>query len=85
MAKWEIYSRLRHLNKPVELYMMPGADLYPSHHPQNPGQIMAVQDGIIDWFSFWLTGREDPSPNKREQYARWRAFRESQALSDPQL
>lgn len=85
MAKWEIYSRLRHLHKPVELYMMPDADKYPSHSPQNPRQIMAVQEGVIDWFSFWLTGREDTSPQKREQYARWRAFRESEAMSDPQL
>jgi hypothetical protein len=85
IGKWEIYSRLRHLHKPVELYMMPGADIHPSHHPQNPYQIMAVQEGIIDWFSFWLTGREDPSPQKREQYARWHAFRSSQVLSDPQL
>jgi hypothetical protein len=83
MAKWEIYSRLRHLHKPVELYMMPGADKQPSHTPQNPRQIMAVQEGAIDWFSFWLTGREDPDPRKREQYARWHAFRESAAVSDP--
>jgi hypothetical protein len=83
MAKWEIYSRLRHLHKPVELYMMPDADKFPSHTPQNPRQIIAVQERVIDWFSFWLTGREDPDPRKREQYARWHAFRESAAVSDP--
>jgi hypothetical protein len=36
---------------------------------------MAIQEGVIDWFSFWLTGREDPSPKKRDQYARWHEFR----------
>jgi hypothetical protein len=25
----------------------------------------AIQEGVIDWFSFWLTGREDPSPQSR--------------------
>ena len=85
MAKWEIYSRLRHLHKPVDMYMMPGADKFPVHNPQNPRQIMAVQEAVIDWFSFWLTGREDPNPEKQEQYKRWQAFRESQSVSDPQL
>jgi hypothetical protein len=28
----------------------------------------------LDWFNFWLRGREDESPAKHEQYARWRAM-----------
>jgi hypothetical protein len=78
LAKWEIYSRLRALHKPVEFYMMPEANVHPSHVPQNPRQIMAIQEGVIDWFSYWLLGREDSSRDKREQYARWHAFRASQ-------
>jgi hypothetical protein len=85
IGEWEIYSRLKHLKRPVELAMMPDADIYPSHAPQNPRQILAVQDGVIDWFSFWLTGREDSSPRKRAQYGRWHAFRASSAVPDPQL
>jgi dipeptidyl aminopeptidase/acylaminoacyl peptidase len=83
MAKWEIYSRLRALHKPVEFYMMPDANIHPSHVPQNPRQIMAIQEGVIDWFSYWLTGREDLSPEKREQYRRWHAFAASPAVSQP--
>jgi len=85
IGKWEIYSRLRHLNKPVDMYVMPDANIHPSHTPQNPRQVMAIQESAIDWLSFWLTGREDSSPQKREQYRRWRAFRPSSAVSDPQL
>jgi hypothetical protein len=81
MSKWEIFSRLRYLKKPVEMYLMPEANTHPSHNPQNPRQIMAVQEKSIDWLTFWLTGREDPSPQKRDQYARWRVFRTSQASS----
>ena len=81
IGEWEIYSRLKHLNKPVEMAIMPDGDIHPSHTPQNPSQIMAVQDGVIDWFSFWLTGREDPDPQKRDQYNRWRAFRAAGANS----
>ncbi len=85
IGEWEIYSRLRHLHQPVEIYMMPDADKYPSHTPQNPRQIMAIQEGVIDWFSFWLIGRQDPDPHKRQQYARWSAFRDLRAVPNPQL
>jgi hypothetical protein len=81
MAEWEIFSRLRHLHRPVEMYMMPDSDKHPSHLPQNPRQIMSIQAGVIDWLSFWLTGREDPSPQKRHQYERWHEFRASQAAA----
>lgn len=85
IGKWEIYSRLRHLNKPVDMYVMPEANTHPSHTPQNPRQVMAIQEAAIDWLSFWLTGREDSNPDKRDQYRRWRAFRDSSATPDPQL
>jgi dipeptidyl aminopeptidase/acylaminoacyl peptidase len=83
MSKWEIYSRLKHLKKPVEMYLMPDVDTHPSHTPQSPKQILAIQDGVLDWFSFWLTGREDPNPEKFDQYQRWRTFRTSSAGTDP--
>jgi hypothetical protein len=83
IGEWELYSRLKYLHRPVEMLMMPRVDLHPSHNPQNPGQIMAVQEGVIDWFSFWLTGREDPAPGKRSQYRRWRQMRQSREMSDP--
>jgi hypothetical protein len=43
IGEWEIYSRLHHLHKPVEMYLMPGTDKFPSHTPQNPRQILAIQ------------------------------------------
>jgi hypothetical protein len=82
IGKWEIFSRLRYLNKPAEMYLMPEANTHPSHTPQNPRQILAIQEAAIDWLTFWLTGREDSRPEKREQYARWRAFRTAQAASE---
>jgi hypothetical protein len=30
----------------------------------------------VDWFDFWLNGREDPDLKKAEQYERWRKLRE---------
>jgi hypothetical protein len=83
ISKWEIYSRLHYLKKPVEMYLMPEADTHPSHTPQSPKQILAIQEGVLDWFSFWLSGREDPNPRKSDQYSRWRTFRTSAAVADP--
>jgi hypothetical protein len=85
IGKWETYSRLKHLNRPVDMYVMPEANTHPSHTPQNPRQIIGVQEAVIDWLGFWLTGREDSSPDKREQYRRWRGFRDSSTSPDPQL
>jgi hypothetical protein len=84
IGEWEVYSRLHHLHKPVEMYMMPQADRHPAHNTQNPRQIIAIQQKAIDWLDFWLTGREDSGPDKREQYARWRAFRTAQTTADLQ-
>jgi hypothetical protein len=33
------------------------------------------QQPIVDWFDFWLNGREDPQPANAAQYARWRELR----------
>jgi hypothetical protein len=83
IGKWETYSRLRHLNKPAQMYVMPRVDKHPAHTPQNPEQIIAIQEIAIDWFEFWLTGQEDPSPRKREQYARWHRLTTSRAVPNP--
>jgi hypothetical protein len=83
ISAWELFSRLRYLKKPVEMYMMPEVDSHPSHIPQNPRQILEIQNKAIDWLSFWLTGREDLNPDKRAQYDRWHAFRQSSEVSNP--
>jgi len=67
----------------VEMYMMPETDTHPAHAPQNPRQVLAIQDRAVDWFSFWLTGREDSSPLKADQYRRWHSFQSSSAISNP--
>lgn len=74
LAKWELFSRLRSLGKPVEMFVMPDV-LYGAHTTQNPRQILAVQERTIDWFDFWLNGREDTAPRKLAQYQGWRALR----------
>lgn len=83
IADWEVFSRLRHLHKPAEMYVMPDIDAHPSHNAQNPRQVIAIQTRVIDWLSFWLLSREDPSPEKLEQYARWRRMRDAKTVATP--
>jgi dipeptidyl aminopeptidase/acylaminoacyl peptidase len=75
LFKWELFSRLRRLGAPVELAVVPQVDKG-SHNLLNPGQLIAVKQGAVDWYDFWLNGREDSNPAKAEQYRRWRALRE---------
>ena len=74
LSAWEMFSNLRYLRKPVELFLIPDIQ-HAVHVLQNPAQRLASQGGTVDWFSFWLKGEEDPDPKKRAQYVRWREFR----------
>lgn len=75
---WEMFSRLRYLNKPVEWFVIPDLE-HGSHTIQNPRQCLTAQERAVDWWDFWLNGREDPSPIKRTQYQNWRRLRELQS------
>ena len=68
---WELFAALHRLRRPVEfIYIKDG-----SHILEKPFDRMVSQQGNVDWFDFWLNGKEDTDPAKAEQYARWRALR----------
>lgn len=81
LAKWELFNALRLLKKPVELYIIPDIERG-AHNLQNPGQVLAAQEGVVDWFDFWLNDHEDAGARKLEQYSRWRELRR---LRDAQI
>ena len=68
----ELFSGLRQLRKPVELVGYP----YGMHWLRKPLEAWTSEVRELDWFDFWLTGREDPAREKREQYDRWRSLRD---------
>ena len=72
--EWETFAALRLLNRPVELIFIPHGE----HPLVKPWERMTSQQGSVDWFTFWLTGEEDPDPAKAEQYVRWRELRKLQ-------
>jgi dipeptidyl aminopeptidase/acylaminoacyl peptidase len=75
---WQWYVGLSLQKKPVEFILIPKA----AHIYGKPDECMLKQQGLVDWFAFWLKDEEDPSPEKAGQYARWRELRkENTALS----
>lgn len=75
----ETFAALRENDVPVELRIFPD-----EHHIKwQPAHRAAVYARNLDWFRFWLRGEEDPDPAKREQYRRWRDWRDHSALTRP--
>jgi hypothetical protein len=72
LAEWEIYASLKLQNKPVDMLFLPRGQ----HVLQNPSELMASEQGDVDWFCFWLKGEEDQGPAKGSQYERWEKLRE---------
>lgn len=70
------YTALKAAKQPVDLFFYP--DEY--HFKWQPAHRRAVYERNLDWFSFWLQGREDPTPAKAEQYLRWRALRDRSSV-----
>jgi dipeptidyl aminopeptidase/acylaminoacyl peptidase len=72
---WEMFSNLRSLGKPVELFVIPDIQ-HGEHILQNPRQRLASQGGTVDWFCFWLKGEIDSDPAKAEEYRHWERLKE---------
>lgn len=70
----ETFVTLDRHKVPVEMYVYP--DGY--HQKWRPAQRLSTYQRAIDWFDFWLNGKEDPDPTKAAQYARWRGLRSRQ-------
>jgi dipeptidyl aminopeptidase/acylaminoacyl peptidase len=67
----ESFSALREQGQPVEMDVFPGE----FHFKWQPAHRRAVYERNLDWFTFWLHGRENPDPAKAAQYKRWKALR----------
>jgi dipeptidyl aminopeptidase/acylaminoacyl peptidase len=67
------HSALRRNGKAVELYVYPND----GHIFVQPAHRLASMERNIDWFNFWLRGKESSDTTRRGEYARWRAMRDS--------
>lgn len=78
-SAFESIEALREYGKPVEAYIYPDE----SHIKSEPLHKLSVGERSIDWFAFWLQGKEDPDPAKVAQYTRWRSMRAVRAHAAP--
>ncbi len=69
-----LYTSLRDLGKPVELFIYPNE----LHRVNQPKHRYQIYERNLDWFRFWLKSEESRDPAKREQYQRWRRLRQLQ-------
>jgi dipeptidyl aminopeptidase/acylaminoacyl peptidase len=69
-----LQTSLEQLGKPVEMFIYPNE----LHRKNQPMHRLEIYERNLDWFRFWLEGEEDPSPDKVEQYERWRGLRKLQ-------
>jgi dipeptidyl aminopeptidase/acylaminoacyl peptidase len=69
-----LYTALRELGKPVELFIYPDE----LHHINQPRHRYQIYERNLDWFRFWLKSEESVGAHKTEQYARWNSLRELQ-------
>jgi dipeptidyl aminopeptidase/acylaminoacyl peptidase len=69
---WEWYVGLSSQGKPVDFSLLPDA----AHLVVKPRERLAAQQGLVDWFCFWLKDEEDADTTRVEQYSRWREMRE---------
>jgi len=71
LSMWQWFCGLFLQNKPVDFIEIPDS----VHLLRKPSQRRIAMQGMVDWFSFWLTNEEDPDPAKAAQYERWRELR----------
>lgn len=64
-------TRLQELQRPVDVYIYPGA----YHVKWRPRQRLAAQERAMDWLDFWLRGVEREDPDEPGRLARWRNLR----------
>jgi hypothetical protein len=77
IASLALYTSLEQLKKPVDLFVY----AHELHIKNQPTHRYEIYERNLDWFRFWLSDEEDPSPDKASQFKYWRQLRqESHAI-----
>jgi hypothetical protein len=75
LLQWEWYAGLRLQKKAVDFVLIPDAGDGDNHMLVKPWERKMAQQGLLDWFTFWLKGEQDSNPVKKSQYVRWNKLR----------
>jgi dipeptidyl aminopeptidase/acylaminoacyl peptidase len=86
LGEWEWFAGLKRLDKPVDLLYLPSG----THLLVRPRDCLTAAQATVDWFDFWINGKEDSIPENARWYSRWRQLRSGaergtgRGLSPPQ-
>jgi dipeptidyl aminopeptidase/acylaminoacyl peptidase len=83
---WDTYALLRRQYKPAEMIVFPNG----AHNLARPSERMISLQGNVDWFNFWLQGKErtevvipgETKTSLEDQYKRWRQMAELKTIDD---
>jgi dipeptidyl aminopeptidase/acylaminoacyl peptidase len=71
ISAMEYYEAMQHYGVPVDFFIYPN-DGHVTERPEH--RFISLQRNL-DWFEFWLLGKENDASSKGDQYARWRRLR----------
>ena len=77
-SQWEWYVGLTLQKKPVDFVLIP----HGIHLGGMVSERILEEQGLVDWFCFWLKGETDSDPAKAKQYARWRELQTLQKQNE---
>jgi dipeptidyl aminopeptidase/acylaminoacyl peptidase len=67
------WSAMHEYHKAIEMYVFPRE----THLLSQPIHQLVNDERQLDWFRYWLKDEKDDAPDKRPQYDRWDALRDS--------
>jgi dipeptidyl aminopeptidase/acylaminoacyl peptidase len=73
LGNMALFTSLEALHKPVELHIYANE----LHIKNQPKHRYEIYERNVDWFRFWLEGKDESSPDKKDQYLRWEKLRET--------
>jgi dipeptidyl aminopeptidase/acylaminoacyl peptidase len=65
------YEAMQHYGVPVDFFIYPND----GHVTERPEHRFTSLQRNLDWFEFWLLGKENDPSSKTDQYTRWRQFK----------
>ncbi len=82
LYEWEWLRGLRMLKRPVQMLVLDGR-IKDLHIMQVPMSIAVASGESVDWFDFWLNGREPRDPATRSEYRHWERLCAEQKRENP--
>jgi dipeptidyl aminopeptidase/acylaminoacyl peptidase len=73
VSETSLITKLKNLGKAIDFYFY-SDEPHDLRVPERRRHSLTLN---VDWYRFWLQDSEDPNPEKRVQYERWRALRDA--------